>query len=165
MDDLGTDPVDGTHDGEGVTPTGDSDPEVVPKSEFEKIKAERDEQHGRATRAEAKVKELTTPKQNLSIDDKVDLRLSGYSKEDIELIERNFSESIPKTLENPYVKAAIEGVKKTRQAEESTPEPSSNIPTFTKDKKTWAQMTPDERRANYHGLVDNISKRGNTRVE
>lgn len=124
----------------------------------------------RLKKAEEKLKEtkpLETPKQTgLSIDEKVDLRLEGYSKDDIVAIERAMAgRSLADTLSDPYVKAALDGVRSTRTAEASTPEPSSTIPTFTTEKKTWAQMSPAERKANYQQAIASVQGRKGSRAE
>lgn len=114
-----------------------------------------------------KDKPLETPKKAaMSVDDKVDLRLEGYSKEDITAIERAMAgRSLEDTLKDPYVKAALDGVRAMRQTEASTPEPSSTIPTFTSDKKTWAQMSQAERKANYAQAIGAVSGGARTRAE
>lgn len=108
---------------------------------------------------------LSAPEPKLSVDQKVDLRLEGYSKEEIAYIERNLHDrTLEDTLADPHVKAGIEGVRQTTKAQEATPAPSTAVPTFTAEKKTWAQMSEQERRDHYQTAISKIQANGR-RVE
>lgn len=119
--------------GEGITPKDDSG-EVTVESLQEKIIKTTDfakQAIARAKKAEAELKEYkdkpvekiqenkNTPSENkLTLEDRVELRLQGYSKEDIDFIERNGG---MKALENNLVKSALKISMEQRKAEQAIP--------------------------------------------
>lgn len=134
----------------------------------------------RIKKLEQENKELKTPKEEpeekpkpekkekdlpespaLSLDQKVELRMDGYSKEEIAFIERNLGDrSIDDTLEDPFVKSGINSMREAKKSEDDTPAPSSNVPTFTPEKKKWESMTHEERAANYQKAIQALKSKG-----
>jgi len=102
----------------------------------EKLQSEKDELHGRATRAEAELKRSKpnpagsgqpAPSSDAErrIEEKVDLRLSGYSKEEIDEIAA-FAKakgigSLTEAAKLPIVQHAINGLRADAKAKEATP--------------------------------------------
>jgi hypothetical protein len=88
--------------------------------------------HARAKAAEEELKRrkttetpapTTTPdKKGYDLDEVTDLRLDGYSKEEVKFIMNNGGR---KSLEDPFVKVAIEKNREQRKAEQAIPEMES----------------------------------------
>ena len=106
--------------------------EVVDKQKFDQVFA-------RMKKAEEAVKSLKTKSQevkvetpatqvdkkgfnNFDLDEVTDLRLDGYSKEEVKFIMNNGGR---KSLEDPFVKVAIEKNREQRKAEQAIPEMES----------------------------------------
>lgn len=79
------------------------------------------------------------------IDAKVELRMDGYSREEISFIERNRAEgkSLAETAEDSFVKKAIDGIREDKKVEDGTPAPSSTSQRV--DTKTLEKMSPAEK--------------------
>lgn len=157
-----------TQDVQEVQETPEATEEKAEQPEY----TDREKQlYERAKKAEAEAKELReakpeikeeptleTPKPDeISVDDKVDLRLKGYTKEDIDFISKNLNgREIEEALKDPYVQAALAGTKASQEATDTTAEPSTTVPTFTAENKTWANMSEAERKANYQQALGTI---------
>ena len=103
--------------------------EVVDKQKFDQVFA-------RMKKAEEAVKSLKTKSQEVKVetpatqvdkkgydlDEVTDLRLDGYSKEEVKFIMNNGGR---KSLEDPFVKVAIEKNREQRKAEQAIPEMES----------------------------------------
>jgi hypothetical protein len=96
--------------------------------------------HARAVKAEAKAKEIkpkdeqkietnNTPQGKLTVEERVDLRLSGYSPEEVNFIERNGGLN---ALKDEVIVAAIEGIRAKKKSQEATPEGSPKSPIYKK---------------------------------
>ncbi len=94
------------------------------KAEAEKATQFAKQALARAKKAEAELKtyKTTPPEQSkrtvVDIDEAVDLRLDGYTKEEVSIIMQNGGR---KALENPVIKAGIEAVRTQRKAENAIP--------------------------------------------
>lgn len=74
----------------------------------------------------------TAPNENL-IEQKVDLRLAGHSKEEISFMEqfaKGANKRLSEVAELPFVKKAIEGMRAEQKSIDGTPPPSNRIRTF-----------------------------------
>lgn len=96
--------------------------------------------HARAVKAEAAAKAAKgteqTNKNNdspqvgkLSVEDKVELRLSGYSAQEVAFIERNGG---LEALKDETLVAAIEGIRAKKKSQDATPEGSPKSPVYKK---------------------------------
>ena len=74
---------------------------------------------------------------------------SGYQDEEIAFLERNRQkgQTILEVEKDPYVKGGIETLRAEKKVEQATPNPSSG--SVKVDKKTWGEMSPEERRKNF----------------
>lgn len=97
------------------------------KAELAKEKAAKQQILARAKAAEAKLKEPpkniqpTNPSIDIEkiINEEVDLRLDGYTKEEVAFLKANGGR---KALDNPFVKTAIQTIRSQKQAEAAAPE-------------------------------------------
>lgn len=103
--------------------TEELDP-VALKAERDAAIAERDLQHKRATKAEAKLKEKPIINES-STDSKLnerlerqDLRLEGYSKDEVDYLMQNGGQN---ALDNKIVMAGIEAIRKETKSKNATP--------------------------------------------
>ena len=73
----------------------------------------------------------------------------GYQDEEIAFLERNQSkgQSILEVAKDPFVKGGIETLRADKKVEQATPNPSSG--SVRVDKKTWGEMSPEDRRKNF----------------
>jgi hypothetical protein len=63
------------------------------------------------------------------IEDRVELRLQGYSNEEIAFIKRNAEgKSLLEAIKDPFVEEGIKGLRAKKKAEQATPPPSSKSP-------------------------------------
>lgn len=93
--------------------------------------------------------EETTSQSDL-LEQKVDLRMEGYSKDEISEIEAYANAkklSLTEAKDSPFVQKAIEGLREEKKVEESTPSPSSR--SVTVENKTFADMSEAERKKNF----------------
>lgn len=112
-------------DGELEIVLDDVDVETL-KAEIAKKDAALKQVLARAKAAEAKAKEVKPivkekedkPSYGANFDDALELRLSGYTKEAVDFILKNGG---IKSLDNPYVKAAVQSIKEQETAERSIP--------------------------------------------
>ena len=74
---------------------------------------------------------------------------SGYTDEEIAFLERNQGkgQSILEVAKDPFVKGGIDTLRTDKKVEQAMPNPSSG--SVKVDKKTWADMSKDERRKNF----------------
>ena len=107
---------------------------------YKKAEASKKQLHARAVKAEAKVKELSKPNEQpketnnspqgkLTVEERVDLRLSGYSPEEVNFIERNGGMD---ALKDETVIAALDGIRAKKKSQEATPEGSPKSPVYKK---------------------------------
>lgn len=96
----------------------------------------------------------------------VELRVAGYTKDEIEKmrqIAKGSGRSLAEVEKDPFVQAGITGLRNQKSTDDSTPPPSSKVPPITKKKIDWASMTEEERRKNFstHRELSLKRKRGN----
>ena len=74
---------------------------------------------------------------------------NNYTDEEIAFLERNQSkgQSILEVAKDPFVKGGIDTLRADNKVEQAMPNPSSG--SVKVDKKTWADMSKDERRKNF----------------
>lgn len=119
------------------------------KEALEKERKARQQLTARAKRAEEELKkrpELSERKDDTNLDEALDLRLDGYSKDEVNFIIRNGGR---KALDSdPYVKNAISAMREQRVAEDeaSKAKDTSGISTFEKKypQEKLAKMTAEE---------------------
>lgn len=90
----------------------------------------------------------STPTVTSDIEERVDLRMDGYSQDEIAFIKRNQVEgkSLAETAKLPYIEKGIEGMRADAKVEEATPPPSGHSPTI--EGKKVSDMTPKEKQEN-----------------
>jgi hypothetical protein len=102
--------------------------EVVDKQKFDQVfarmkKAEEAVKSLKTKSQETPVKtEVVVDKKGYDLDEVTDLRLDGYTKEEVKFIMNNGGR---KSLEDPFVKVAIEKNREQRKAEQAIPEMES----------------------------------------
>ncbi len=142
-------------------PKASPEPEMVPKADADKLyaRAKQAEEGEKKLKGELEseraraVQPTPTPPQNLEnvLEEKFELRHQGYSREEIAFIKANTPQdkSMTEAAELPFVKAAIEGIRGQKKAEEATPNPSPR--TLYAGDKTFRDMSPAEREKNFSG--------------
>ncbi|MBK9272787.1 MAG: hypothetical protein IPM48_14475 [Saprospiraceae bacterium] len=103
-----------------------------------------------------------TVSNEVSIESVLDLRTKGYS--DAEILAFNkyakkMNVPISEIIEDPFIKAGIEAERQKAKVEQTTPNPSNG--TMTVKGKTWAQMTPEERKMNYDAFINGKGSNSN----
>lgn len=131
----------------------------------------------RATRAEQRIEKLKTTsgeskksKPTAPTDDEqeaaLDLRFDGYSKAEIAEISTYAKAkgiSIAEARKSEFVQAGIEKLRAKDRSEDATPRPSGRVfVTPAGAKKTFAEMTRDERKASFDGGQLKTNKRSKT---
>jgi hypothetical protein len=83
------------------------------------------------------------------MEERVNLRLEDYSAKEIAFAMKNAEpgETPTEVFKKDFVQAGIEGLRQKVKAEGGIPEPTSR--SIKVDKKTFAEMTPEERKKNF----------------
>lgn len=125
------------------------------------------ELYARLKKTEAKYREVReTLASNPNVDlkkfeEKVELRIRGYSPEEIAFIEsyaKGSGKSLLSVAEDEYVKAAIDVMRQKKQAESKIP-PSSNVQSVPQ-RKSWEQMSREERKAKFSQYIEELTRKG-----
>lgn len=95
-------------------------------------------------------------------DDKLELRLKGFSKEEIDFIQRNriSGESLLKTAENDAVMAGIQTMRSKAAAAKATPGSSNRMGGDVPKPKRPRDMTPKERAAMQTQIIERNRRSG-----
>lgn len=139
------------------------------------LEAELKKQRAINARLKKKLEAPQKPKQNEGSEDRldlmeqmVDLRMEGYSKEEIDFIKQNTPVGTPlkESTENPFVKAAIDGIRAESSTQEAIPEPSAG--TVVLDGKTFNEVvsgdsSPEEKQRAFEALKQ--KRKGNKGIE
>jgi hypothetical protein len=109
---------------------------------------------------------VAEPEKNTSQSDDIetvlDLRAKNYSDSEILTLRKyakKMNTPIAEIIEDPFIKSGIEAERQKAKVEQNTPNPSAG--TFTAKGKTWAQMTPDERKTNYDAFLNGKGSNSN----
>jgi len=114
------------------------------------------------------LKEKTEPKgepkpqqetsQEVSDREFMELRLAGYSPEEISVVQKLADgESLTEAAKNQTVQTVINGLRSARKKEEKIPEPSSRVPVF--GDKSFSELPKEEKNKNYAKVVDELVKK------
>lgn len=126
-------------------------------------------------RLKKKLEAPQKPKQDEGSEDRlslmeqmVELRLEGYSKEEIDFIKQNTPKGSPlkESADNPFVKAAIDGRRAESSTQDAIPEPSAGTIVF--DNKTYDDVikgdsSPEEKQRAFEALKQ--KRKGNKGIE
>jgi hypothetical protein len=85
-----------------------------------------------------------------AIETRAVLRVKGYTPEEIRTMEsyaKGSGKKLSEVVDDPFVKAGIDNLRSAAKSEQATP-PSSSGSTTHKE-KSWAEMTPEERKTNF----------------
>jgi len=85
---------------------------------------------------------------------KFDLRQKGYTREEISYFEafaKGSGKPLADVVNDLVVIGGIESMRKQKSVEQATPAPSNRSPQSTA--KTWAEMTNEERKANFGSFM------------
>lgn len=134
-----------------------TEPEPVARQDFDKV-------YARAKKAEEENKALkkrleTSPSATgeFDIEEVVDLRISGLSKDEISYMKsfaKGSGKSLSEVSKDPFVLAGIEGMRTRSKSDEATPPPSSRTSSVSSTKKAWADMSAEDRKANFGSHSD-----------
>ena len=135
--------------------------EVVAKAEFDKL-------YARTKKAETENKLLKErrPEQvaNFDIEEIVDLRTSGYSKQEIDYMKAmargRGQKSLSELAADPFVVAGINGLRAKAQTTAATPTSSSRPAMVTPSGKTFKEMSSDERKASFSQMTEKFRSSG-----
>jgi len=108
----------------------DSNEEMVPKKNFNQLFARTKKLEEENKKLKTSIKpqdtqvkpDVAVDKKGYDLDEVTDLRLDGYTKEEVKFIMNNGGR---KSLEDPFVKVAIEKNREQRKAEQAIPEMES----------------------------------------
>lgn len=132
--------------------------ESVPLSEFNKV-------YARAKSAEAELKkyrkEAEPQKQEFDIEDVVDLRQQGFSREETDRIKafaRANGTSLRDAAKDPFVQAGINGLRNSSKSDEATPVPGRPVTSPPSDSKPWSSMTKEERQSSFSSQLARYRK-------
>ncbi len=142
---------------EGGEPTPVASEPLVPKSEVDKLYARTKQAEEREKQYKEQLEKLrpaeSAPSQNFEkiLEEKFELRHLGYTPEEISFIKKNTPEgkSMLDSVNDPYVKAAINGRRSESTANQATPVPSARS-LYVGD-KSFKEMSPAERAENFSG--------------
>jgi hypothetical protein len=119
------------------------------KAETEKTAREKVEQE--KIKLEERLKASPPPDYSI-IETKVDLRLGGYSPEEISELEayaKGKGISLKDAVATDFAKAAVERLREVKKSDDATPPPSKAG--FSFEGKTWKDMSKDERKKTWEG--------------
>ncbi len=157
--------------------TGDLELEEL-KNQLAQLRKTNQGLYERLKKAEAKLKlqEEEIAKRNLSaqsvaaidpqeIEERVDLRLEGFSKEELDFISRvrQPGKSLRETAQEEWVKAAIEGIRAKKRVEQSVPPPSSPVFEVLKQ-EDFAKLSDQERRIKWREILEAQRRKKTERV-
>lgn len=95
------------------------------------------------------------------VEEKVELRLQGYSPDEIALVKRLAGDqSLMSALQDPTVQAAVSGVRAKKQADNAVPEPTSRAPLY--GEKAFGEKNEAEKKGSYSQTIDAGIKRART---
>lgn len=138
------------------------------REKYQKVGSELEEAKKKLAEYEAKKTEEKTPSSvtTTSTPDEIEvvLNLRSLGKTDGEILKlrqyaRMMNRPISEVMEDPLINAGLEAERQKAKVEEATPNPSAG--TFTVQGKTWAQMTTDERKANYDSFINGKGSNSN----
>lgn len=92
-------------------------------------------------------------------EERVDLRLQDYSKEEIDFASRNREpgQKLSDAIKSDFVAAGIEAMRKKRKAEDGTPAPSNRTATF--NGKTFADVVKGDSQADKEAAFESIIRK------
>lgn len=101
---------------------------------------------------------------DFDMEDIVDLRVSGYSKEEIETVKafargRGIA-SLSEAVKDPFITAGIKAQREAQKREDAQPAPAQRTAPQRQSNKSFAEMTEDERRQNFEKLKAKAQRRG-----
>lgn len=149
------------NDGADISDDVDDEKQKL-KEQNERLRKSNQQLHARLQKGSAKPKTQAAPTSqptrsaDFDIEEVVDLRVSGYSKEEIDHV-KAFArgrgiKSLSEAVKDPFITAGIKAQRESKKREDATP-PSSgrHAPTRSGEKK-FADMSEDERRARFEKL-------------
>jgi len=95
------------------------------------------------------------------VEEKVELRLRGYSPNQIALVKRLAGDQpLLTAIDDPTIQAALAGVKAKEQADNAVPEPTSRAPLY--GEKTFSDKNEVEKKGSYSQTIEAGIKRART---
>lgn len=146
------------------TPEVESKPQYTEyeRQLYERLKKAEDELKNLRKLQESARKEVSPQLDETArrIEEKVELRMEGYTTQEIAEMEKYAAGaklSLREAKDNDFVKSAITKLRADKKADETIPEPSSRSVTI--EGKTWDTMSQQERASNYQTMVQKFQKR------
>jgi len=120
------------------------DPQAL-QEQLDAIKAEKDLQHKRATKAEAELKKLKANQSSPTSDDerfeRLELKTEGFSSQEVDFLMQNGGR---KALDNKIVMAGIEAIRKEQKSKEATPTGTGKSTVYQKYTEADLRKMPAE---------------------
>lgn len=146
-----------------------SKPSEPQKPSYEDLEAQNKRLYARAKAAEESLKIMKeeaarkpepepakpTVVSESDIEERVNLRLEGYSPEELKFIQihaKGLGKRLSEVKDDPFIQSAIEGLRAKKKSEQAVPPPSQ--PAFQVEGKTWDKMKQDERKGAYQKILD-----------
>jgi hypothetical protein len=106
----------------------------------------------------------TSVTHDFDMEDIVDLRVSGYSKEEIDTVKafargRGIS-SLSEAVKDPFITAGIKAQREAQKREDAQPAPAQRTAPQRHSNKPFGEMTEDERRQNFEKLKAKAQRGG-----
>lgn len=144
---------------------------TVPKKTLQTLQAQKEHWKNKANKPVEKEQPSvvdTKPQTNSTTEDLSDIRETvknlslsekkrqfGYehnlSPEETDAVFRLNPNPDKKTLEDPFIKGGLEAIRAKKRVEGAIPSSTGKVPTV--NGKTWAQMTAEERQANFSNVM------------
>lgn len=132
-------------------------------AKLEEVEAKNRQLFERAKKAEEQLKKTKAGSSDASdvdldafkseLRDEVSLQVSGYTEEEIAKIRayaKGYGKRLGEVKDDPFIQAAIMGLRDKKKSEDATPAPSSRVAsTPSKANKPTSEMTPAERQAHF----------------
>lgn len=150
-------------------------PETVDNTKLQELAENNKKLFARAKKAEDKLKALkdkpvaepaATPAAPLDeLDAVLELQSKGFSPNEVreaKAFAKRTGQTLNAVASDKYFTAGIEADRAKQSVEQATPAPSSR--TLSVGNKTWAEMTPDERKANFGKVMEGAARGGNSNI-
>lgn len=140
-----------------------TDPELVRKNQELFARAKKAEEEARTLKTNGGTAGIDLAKLEQKIEEKVNLKLKGYSPEliaDIEKYAAGASVSLSEAANSPFIQMAVEAQQAKDRSLNNTPAPSSKIQVFNGKpvEQIFKEGTPEEKQAAFQARVGGKAK-------
>jgi len=158
----------GAGNDEGAGGADEGAEETVSKARYlqQVARAKKAEAENKKLKGEGRPSKPTSPSDSEQ-EEILDLRIGGYSRDEIKRIHSYAKAngiSVSEAANDEFVKAGIDKLRSKNRTEEATPKPSGRVfATPTGTKKSFAEMSREERIASFPQVTAGFQKKGSGR--